>query len=178
MTKPLSVSSKDEIIIYKETIRNNLHQNINTLSTILDSNNALEVFEKLKFDKIGLEPLTGNSENFIEVINQCHTYLVSIMAVEFLLQEHPGHTFVINWGNIPGYDIASTDNMIIAECFAATSYKSNGKLATDLKRLAANATAKHRYEFFYDKEFTEKHNAYYQEKYPNIKIIKFQELKY
>ena len=38
--------------------------------------------------------------------------------------------------------------MIIPECFAATSYKSNGKLTADLKRLSENETALVKYEFF------------------------------
>lgn len=32
----------------------------------------------MKFEKIATEPLTGEPENLLEVINQCHTYLVSI----------------------------------------------------------------------------------------------------
>jgi len=38
--------------------------------------------------------------------------------------------------------------MIIPECFAVTSYKSNGKLTADLKRLSENETALVKYEFF------------------------------
>lgn len=173
MTKPLNISDKAEIQVYKERIRIHLQQNLNTLSKFIQVEEAFIVFEKMKFDKIGCEPLTGEPENIIEVINQCHTYLVSLMAVETLLTNHPGKSFTVNWGNIPGYDIESTDGTIIAECFAATSYRSNGKLAADLKRLHACKTAVDKYEFFYDKEFTEKNRAYYRDKYPDIEIIKF-----
>lgn len=55
------------------------------------------------------------------------------MAVEYLYKIYPAQAFIVNWGNVPGYDIESADGTIIAECFAATSYKSNGKLAADLK---------------------------------------------
>ena len=54
--------------------------------------------------------------------------------------------------------------MIIAECFSATSYKSNGKLVADLKCFACNTEAENKYEFFYDKDFMENHKEYYREK--------------
>lgn len=84
------------------------------------------------------------------------------MAVEYLYKIYPAQAFIVNWGNVPGYDIESADGTIIAECFAATSYKSNGKLAADLKRLAGNIEAEHKYEFFYDKDFTENYKEYYK----------------
>lgn len=69
------------------------------------------------------------------------------------------------------------DGTIIAECFSATSYKSNGKLVADLKCLACNTEAENKYEFFYDKDFTESHKEYYREKYPDIEIVKFKDIK-
>lgn len=146
------------------------------IQQILVCQDALEVFKEFKFEKVAIEPLTGRPENLIEVINQSHTYLISIMATEYLFQKHPKQKFTINWGNIPGYDIEAIDSTIVAECFAATSYRSNGKLAADLKRLASNSTAIYKYEFFYDKEFLESHKSYYKDKYPDIEIVKFQEI--
>lgn len=90
----------------------------------------------LKIRKMALEPLSGKPENLIGVINQAHTYLIFIMAVEYLYKLYPAQTIIINWGNVSGYNIESVDGAIIAECFVATSYKSNGKLAANLKRLA------------------------------------------
>ena len=75
-----------------------------------------------------------------------------------------------------GYDIESQDGTIIAECFAATSYKSNGKLTADLKRLNENKTALVKYEFFYDKEFKDEQKPFYNEKYPTVTIIKFSKI--
>lgn len=176
MSKRIIVHNTDELDKYKNIILDNLNIGVNMLRQVLNNNDALDVFKIFKFDKMAIEPLSGNPENLMEVVNQAHTYLISIMAVGYLYKLHPTQIFVINWGNIPGYDIESVDGTIIAECFAATSYKSNGKLTADLKRLESNSEAVYKYEFFYDKEFTDKHNGYYKEKYPNIEIVKFQEI--
>ena len=138
MSKQIVVHNTDVLNKYKKIILNNLNGSINMLQQVLNNNDALGAFKIFKFEKIAPEPLSGNPENLIEVINQAHTYLISIMAIEYLYKLHPAQTFVINWGNIPGYDIESVDGTIIVECFAATSYKSNGKLSADLKRLAGN----------------------------------------
>ncbi len=177
MSKQIVVHNTDELNNYKNTILDNLNSSANMLQKVLSNNDALDAFKIFKFEKMAAEPLSGNPENLIEVINQAHTYLISIMAVEYLYKLHPAQAFIINWGNIPGYDIESVDGTIIAECFAATSYKSNGKLTADLKRLAGNTEAEYKYEFFYDKDFTENHKEYYKEKYPDIEIVKFKDIK-
>lgn len=177
MSKQIIVRNTDELDKYKNTILDNLNNSVNMLQQVLSNNDALGAFKIFKFEKMAAEPLSGNPENLIEVINQAHTYLISIMAVGYLYKLYPAQSFVINWGNIPGYDIESVDGTIIAECFAATSYKSNGKLTADLKRLAGNTEAEYKYEFFYDKDFTESHKKYYKEKYPDIEIVKFNDIK-
>lgn len=45
------------------------------------------------------------------------------MAVEYLYKIYPAQAFIVNWGNVPGYDIESADGTIIAECFAAQAIK-------------------------------------------------------
>ena len=177
MSKQIVVHNIEELDKYKNTILDNLNNSVNMLQQVLNNNDALDAFKIFKFEKMAKEPLSGNQENLIEVINQAHTYLISIMAVEYLYKLYPTQVFIINWGNIPGYDIESLDGAIIAECFAATSYKSNGKLTADLKRLSGNTEAEHKYEFFYDKDFTEKHAEYYKEQYSDIKIVKFKDIK-
>lgn len=176
MTEQIIIHDKNELKKYRTDILHNLDASIMLLKQILESKDTLNIFKTLKFEKSAVEPLTGKPENLIEVVNQAHTYLVSIMAVEYLYEKYPNQVFIINWGNIPGYDIESMDGSIIAECFAATSYKSNGKLTADLKRLATNTTALYKYEFFYDKEFTENHTTYYKEKYHDIEIVKFYDI--
>lgn len=176
MTKQITVSSLEQLKEYEIVILENLQKGKEVLAQKLLEKNALEAFQMFKFDKCVTEPLSGEPENLIEVINQSMTYIVSLMAVEFLLQKHPEKLFVINWGNIAGYDIESTDGLIIGECFAATSFRSNAKLTADLKRLDKNESAPMKYEFFYDKEFKDSNRAYYEEKYAGIQIVHFDEL--
>lgn len=177
MTERLVVHSRTELEKYKKIISDNLLENMRVIEGLIKDSSALEVFKRFKYDKIAVEPLTGQAENLIEVVNQSQTYLVSLMAVEFLYQRFPTQMFIVNWGNIPGYDIESEDGIIIAECFAATSFRSNGKLVNDLKRLSQNGTAIYKYEFFYDKEFGEQQKEYYEGKYPGIEIVKFYDIK-
>lgn len=177
MEKSVLIRNKEDLKHYREQIKMNLNLGFKNLVHLIETDDVLNVFQKMKFEKIVIEPLTGEPENLLEVVNQCHTYLVSIMGMEYLLEIFPDTSFTINFGNVSGYDIESEDGRIIAECFAATSYRSNGKLAADLKRLAENENAKYKYEFFYDKEFTEKNKTYYQDKYPDIMIVKFQEIR-
>lgn len=65
---------------------------------MLNNNDALDTFMIFKFGKMVLEPLSGKPENLIEVINQVHTYLISIMAIEYLYKFHPSQELIINCG--------------------------------------------------------------------------------
>lgn len=177
MDKTVEVCCKIELNDYRKRIMDNLNLGVIRLKELMENCETFALFQNMKFEKIAIDPLTGEPENLLEVVNQCHTYMISVMGVEYLLERHPDTTFRINFGNVSGYDIESIDGSIIAECFAATSYRSNGKLAADLKRLAENTTAEYKYEFFFDKEFTEKNKIYYQDKYPDIAIVKFQEIR-
>lgn len=80
MSKQIVVHNTDELNKYKKIILNNLNGSINMLQQVLSNNDALDAFKIFKFEKIATEPLSGNPENLIEVINQAHTYLISIMA--------------------------------------------------------------------------------------------------
>ena len=174
--KSIVINNLEELKQYRATIIDNLGIGTVIIKELLDTNDPLSFFKTVKFEKSIIDPITGEPENFIEVVNQSQTYLVTLMGVEYLLFKHPGAVFKVNLGNVSGYDIESVDGKIIAECFAATSYRSNRKLTKDLKRLQDNETSEHRYEFFYDTEFAEEHKLYYQKAYPEIEIIKFSEI--
>lgn len=176
MARPVIIHNPNELNNYKKMIMNNLEKGREMLQIVINEHNALETFQILKFEKSSIEPLSGESENFIEVINQSMSYIVSCMAVEYLYQLFPKQSFRLNWGNVSGFDIESLDGMIICECFAATSYRSNGKLSKDLQKLNLNESAKHKYEFFYDQDFSEINEMYYKEKYPSVTIVKFNRL--
>ena len=81
MSKQIVVHNIDELDKYKNTILDNLNNSVNMLQQVLRNNDALDAFKIFKFEKIATEPLSSNPENLIEVINQAHTYLISIMAV-------------------------------------------------------------------------------------------------
>lgn len=66
------------------------------LQQVLNNNDALDAFKIFKFEKMALEPLPSKPEIFIEVINQPHTYLISIIAVEYLYNLYPVQSFIIN----------------------------------------------------------------------------------
>lgn len=66
------------------------------LQQVLNNNDALDAFKIFKFEKMALESLSGKLENFIEVINQPHIYLISIIAVEYLYNLYPVQSVIIN----------------------------------------------------------------------------------
>lgn len=176
MTEQVTIRDIEDLNRYEREIKYNLKQSQEKIKRAANELDAFDFFQMMKFDKCINEPLSGEPENMIEVVNQSMTYIVFLKAVEILLKKYPGRSFTVNWGNIAGYDIKSMDEKVICECFAATSYKSNGKLTADLKRLDKNDTAEEKYEFFYDREFRDSMKAYYEEKYQGIKIIHFDNL--
>jgi predicted DNA-binding protein YlxM (UPF0122 family) len=174
--KTIIIREIGEVEQYKSRIHKNLRKCAEMLKELLATEDALSFFEKAKYEKIVIDPLTEEPENLIEVINQCQTYLASFLGVEYLSSMFLNTSFRINLGNVSGYDIESEDGTVIAECFAATSYRSNGKLTKDLKRLSENKTAIFKYEFFYDTEFTDKSKIFYKNKYPDIEIVHFSDV--
>ena len=173
MAQPVILHSLSQIEAYRQRIEANLSETMNALRESLKSEAPFAFFQKLKYDKLAKEPISGTPENLLEAVNQCQTYLVSLCGAEYLIQRHPGKTFLVNWGNVAGYDLEAADSSIVAECFAASSYRSNGKLHADLKRLEANQTSQEKYEFFFAPDFTQGQLQYYTRKYPHIHIVHF-----
>ena len=89
MTEQIIVSNAYELANYRNIITNNIEKSVLVLKKILESESPLDAFGRMKFDKIAIEPISGKEENIIEVINQLQTYMVSIMATEYLLAEFP-----------------------------------------------------------------------------------------
>ena len=174
--KSISIDSIDEVIKYRNKILENMEICKIMLAEMIALQDALTFFKNIKYDKVVIDPLTEEAENLIEVVNQNQTYLVSLKGVEYLIEVFPNVPFRINFGNIPGHDIESEDGSIIAECFASTSYKSNSKLLNDLKKLSKNESAKHKFTFFYDKEFSDTNREHYESKYPDIRIFHFEDV--
>jgi hypothetical protein len=109
----------------------------------------LELLTALRFQTVGYDPLSGSSLNVIEQLNQTFTILVSLRAVERLIEMHPeANGFRMALGTSSGRDIESVEpNLVAAEVFSATHPASNQKLKKDIARLTADR-ARHRYVFF------------------------------
>jgi hypothetical protein len=105
--------------------------------------------KSLRFDLVGHDPLTGEPLNVVEQLNQTFTILVTLRAVERLIELHPdAGGFRLALGTSSGRDIESVvPDMVEAEVFSATHPNSNQKLKKDLERLSV-VRARHRYVFF------------------------------
>lgn len=177
MGKQILISDKLELSGYAQTIYGNLQKSLESIKSVLDNDDPACVFESFKYDKIAIDPLTGEPENLIEMVNQYQTYVVTLKALEFLFEKYSNKSFVARFGNIAGYDIESTDGEIVAECFAQVNFKNNKKLDKDLGKLNSVTCGVVRYQFFYDKVFNEDNYKAYKNKYPDINIIKLEILK-
>ena len=177
MGKEILFANQIELEEYRKTIHSNLMKSLQKLTVVFESNDPVEAFDACKYDKIVFDPLTGKGENLIEMLNQHQTYLVTLKAVEFLLNKYPEKSFVARFGNIAGYDVESTDGEVVAECFAAVNFRNNQKLDKDLEKLDSVNRNVSCYEFFYDKVFEHKDYALYETKFPGIQIVKFENLK-
>ncbi len=109
----------------------------------------MAVLKKLRFDAVGHDPLTGSPLNVVEQLNQTFTILVSLRAVEKLIELHPeAGGFTLALGTASGRDIESvTPGLVAAEAFSATHPDSNQKRRKEISRLADDP-AQHRYVFF------------------------------
>jgi hypothetical protein len=113
------------------------------------SGEPLAVLKALRFEMVGYDPLTGEPLNIVEQLNQTFTILVTLHAIERLIELHPeAGGFRLALGTRSGRDIESVRlNHVAAEVFSATRPTSNQKLRKDVARLTADA-ALHRYVFF------------------------------
>ena len=109
----------------------------------------MALLKALRFELVGRDPLTGEPLNVVEQLNQTFTVLVTLRAVERLIELHPdAGGFRVALGTSSGRDIRSiVPDMVAAEVFSATHPSSNQKLKKDLARLRADP-ALHRYVFF------------------------------
>lgn len=110
---------------------------------------ALELFRTIRFQTVGHDPLTGDALNVVEQLNQTFTILVSLRAVERLIELHPeANGFRLALATSSGRDIESVEpNLVAAEVFSATHPGSNQKLKKDISRLTLDP-ARYRYVFF------------------------------
>lgn len=142
-----------------------------SIDVLIAEKQGIELLRSIKFKKDGYDPLLQESTNFIEQVNQTFTYLVSLSAVELLMEKHQGQQFRVNFGTKSGYDIESIDESIICECFAATKPTSNDKLKNDVIRLVSTTTATYKYVIYYVEEAQQQHVSNLRKKYEEVTII-------
>ena len=115
------------------------------------SGDAMDLLRAMKFETIGFHPIGDHALNVVEQINQTFTYAVALAATRELLARHPdagGFDLAPGAHMAQPLDIQSVAKGLVgAETFAAVTPSNNGKLAADLKKLAA-CTHRHRYVFF------------------------------
>ena len=109
----------------------------------------MALLKALRFELVGHDPLTGERLNLVEQLNQTFTILVTLRAIERLIELHPeAGGFRLALGTSSGRDIESVaPNCVAAEVFSATRSNSNQKLKKDTARLVTDPSA-HRYVFF------------------------------
>ncbi len=144
------ILQKADIEQHIEMLKISADKSQSKIRKILSDSNPMEFLSKIKFEKIGHDPLEPyNTLNFIEQINQTFTYLASFKATKILFKEHPGLTsLTLNLGTAPGTDIESDlEGGIAAEVFAAVKPGNNNKLKKDIEKVST-VNAKHKYVFY------------------------------
>lgn len=109
----------------------------------------MALLKALRFETVGHDPLTGEPLNVVEQLNQTFTILVTLRAIERLIELHPeAGGFRLALGTSSGRDIESVvPDCVAAEVFSATRPTSNQKLKKDIARLSSDP-AQNRYVFF------------------------------
>jgi hypothetical protein len=97
---------------------------------------------------VGHDPLTGESLNVIEQINQTFTILLSLRAVESLIEMHPKASgFRLALATTGGFDIESVKPDLVAATVFSAHPSSTQRFKKDMARLTSYP-ARHRYMFF------------------------------
>ena len=91
----LTFTSLEQVRTLRKQIINMTNESVEQL---VKGSKGIELLGEIKFKKSGVDPLTKQATNFIEQINQTFTYLVSLKALEYLLNNYPDRIFKVNFG--------------------------------------------------------------------------------
>jgi len=166
------IKTAEEIENCKRAIFDNANETHERLKEKIRLLSATEFLEELKFDRLGADPMKGTELNFIEQLNQMFSDLVVLEGALRLLRLYPGKELRLNLGPSSGFDIASTDGEIVAECFAVTTATSNRKLEKDCSKLMSKAPVKQKYIYFYSRNDADEKLRRIYEKYPEITCVR------
>jgi hypothetical protein len=141
------ILSPSDIIEIRERVLENVARTTRWLRSLDERPMAL--FELMRFQKVGHDPLTGTPLNIVEQLNQTFTILTALRAVQLLWELHPDSDgYRLALGTCSGRDIESIkSDYVEAEVFSATHPNSNRKLQKEISRMA-DSEATHRYVFF------------------------------
>ena len=168
------LSDKTEAKKLIETVESNIEKTRNQITRILEACDAKEALANLKFDKTALDPLTGEPINFIEMLNQAYSDFVVLKAVKDLMDRYEGKAFELHMGALTGFDIVSTDEMVVAECFATVTAFNNQKIKKDSEKLMQLSDDVDRYIYFYSKDDSKDKIAAFTENYEKITFIRIE----
>lgn len=170
------IESKKQISVLRSRIYENGKKTYDRIVQDINNTSPLDLFEDIKFNKFGVDPIKGTPLNFIEQLNQMFSNLVVLCAVEELLDEYPDKQFEVNFGAKAGFDIQSTDNKVVAECFAVTSVDSNGKLREDAKKLMKLPAGVEKYIYFYSQNDADERINNAGTLYPEISLKRIKKI--
>ena len=165
------LTSLAQVAALRQSIFANTSASLARLRQQADTQDALAFFTSLKFEPIGMDPISGKDLNFIEQLNQTFSDLVVLAAAQDLMARFPEKSFDVQLGATPGYDIHSTDGTVVAECFSATKVSSNNKLNKDCKKLLA-ADAPEKYLYFYSHTDSTGSIQNRQARYPDLHFVR------
>jgi hypothetical protein len=102
--------------------------------------NPIGVLSLFKFTELGFDPLVhGRRLNFIEQVNQAFTVSASLKAASHFFATSDAHVIKMNVGPHKGFDLEvfneATNQIGVAEVFAAVDPKNNQKLKRDVGRV-------------------------------------------
>lgn len=130
----------------------------------------LRFFYKLKYEKLGYDPLGSGfrEENLIEQINQTFTSIVTFLALRYLMEKFGEDIYEVNCQTESGFDIVNKEKGIIAEVFSTVDIHNNNKLKKDIEKIS-NLKSENKYIFYY----AHKDSNTRETKDNEINIIKF-----
>lgn len=108
-SKTVSLKSVEDAHMMLQTIKRNIDDVRHSVLSLGESTSSIQWLYQLKFSKTASDPLFANPENFIELLHQTFTYIVTLESCIdlFRIHEHTDIQLLVNFGNIPGPDIVS-----------------------------------------------------------------------
>jgi O-acetyl-ADP-ribose deacetylase (regulator of RNase III) len=147
MTK--EVTTNDEIRCLELGVLKNARNAAEQLMRTAEQ--GIHLLRRLKFERAGFHPLSGDPLNLLEQVNQTFTFLVTFEAARIVLAKHRDECsgLRLHLGTAPGSDIESVPpGVIAAEVFAAVSPDNNDKLTKDISKVGKTC-ARYKYVFFH-----------------------------